>query len=64
MKIVIIYSIILKDPTNLQTKVQKHQNFEAEVEANKNRIEAIQTSGETLLAEQHYASDTIRWVRF
>lgn len=48
------------DPTNLQTKVQKHQNFEAEVEANKNRIEAIQTSGETLLAEEHYASDTIR----
>ncbi|XP_052790862.1 spectrin alpha chain-like isoform X5 [Mya arenaria] len=48
------------DPTNLQTKVQKHQNFEAEIEANKNRIEAIQTSGEQLLAEEHYASDIIR----
>ncbi|XP_060596253.1 spectrin alpha chain, non-erythrocytic 1-like isoform X2 [Ruditapes philippinarum] len=48
------------DPTNLQTKVQKHQNFEAEIEANKNRIDTIQTSGEQLLAEEHYASDTIR----
>jgi predicted RNA-binding protein YlxR (DUF448 family) len=51
---------ILQDPTNLQTKVQKHQNFEAEIEANKNRIDTIQTSGEQLLAEEHYASDTIR----
>ncbi|XP_052259701.1 spectrin alpha chain-like isoform X3 [Dreissena polymorpha] len=48
------------DPTNLQTKVQKHQNFEAEVEANKGRIGAIQTSGEQLLKEEHYASETIR----
>ncbi|KAJ8300491.1 hypothetical protein KUTeg_022010 [Tegillarca granosa] len=48
------------DPTNLQTKVQKHLNFEAEVEANKNRIETIQQTGEQLIEENHYASETIR----
>ncbi|KAL3872184.1 hypothetical protein ACJMK2_040130 [Sinanodonta woodiana] len=48
------------DPTNLQTKLQKHQNFEAEVEANKNRIEAIQQAGQQLLDEEHYASPTIQ----
>lgn len=48
------------DPTNLQTKVQKHQNFEAELDANKNRIETIQQTGEQLIEEKHYASETIR----
>ncbi|XP_062606729.1 spectrin alpha chain-like isoform X6 [Saccostrea cucullata] len=48
------------DPTNLQTKVQKHQNFEAELEANRNRIETIQQTGEQLIEEKHYASETIR----
>lgn len=49
-----------QDPTNLQTKVQKHQNFEAELDANKNRIETIQQTGEQLIEEKHYASETIR----
>ncbi|XP_021352010.1 spectrin alpha chain-like [Mizuhopecten yessoensis] len=48
------------DPTNLQTKVQKHQNFEAELDANKNRIEAIHQTGEQLIEEEHYASENIR----
>lgn len=48
------------DPTNLQTKVQKHQNFEAELEANKNRIETIQQTGEQLISENHYASEEIQ----
>ncbi|KAK3088368.1 hypothetical protein FSP39_018301 [Pinctada imbricata] len=48
------------DPTNLQTKVQKHQNFEAELQANKNRIENVERTAEQLIAEDHYASDTIR----
>ncbi|CAG2257396.1 SPTA [Mytilus edulis] len=48
------------DPTNLQTKVQKHQNFEAELEANKNRIETIEQTGGQLISENHYASEEIR----
>ena len=48
------------DPTNLQTKVQKHQNFEQELDANKNRIETIQQTGEQLICENHYASEEIR----
>lgn len=47
------------DPTNLQTKVQKHQNFEAELDANKNRIESIQQTGDQLISENHYASEQI-----
>ncbi|XP_060065678.1 spectrin alpha chain-like isoform X1 [Ylistrum balloti] len=48
------------DPTNLQTKVQKHQNFEAELDANKNRIETIHQTGEQLIEEEHYASENIK----
>ncbi|KAL8606296.1 hypothetical protein ACOMHN_024191 [Nucella lapillus] len=48
------------DPTNLQTKLQKHQNFEAEVEANRGRIETIRSSGNELIESEHYAKDTIR----
>lgn len=49
-----------KDPTNLQTKVQKHQNFEAELDANKSRIDSIKETGEELIKEDHFASETIR----
>ncbi|XP_052834596.1 spectrin alpha chain isoform X3 [Octopus bimaculoides] len=49
-----------KDPTNLQTKVQKHQNFEAELEANKSRIDSIKETGEELIKEEHFASESIR----
>ncbi|KAL3315949.1 Spectrin alpha chain, non-erythrocytic 1 [Cichlidogyrus casuarinus] len=48
-----------KDPTNLQTKVQKHQNFEAEIQANQPRIEEIKTAGKGLLASNHYKADDI-----
>lgn len=47
------------DPTNLNGKVQKHQNFEQELNANKSRIEDITTTGQELIEKQHYASDTI-----
>ena len=30
-----------KDPTNLKGKLQKHQGFEAELSANKGRVEAV-----------------------
>ena len=46
----------------MQTKVQKHQNFEAELEANKNRIESITQTAQQLIDEDHYASETIQYV--
>ena len=47
------------DPTNLQGKVQKHQNFEAEVNANQARIESVQKTGEELIAADNYAKPQI-----
>lgn len=47
------------DPTNLNGKVQKHQNFDQELSANKSRIEEITSTGKELLDAEHYASDKI-----
>jgi spectrin alpha len=47
------------DPTNLQGKVQKHQNFEAEVAANQARVENVQRSGNKLIEEDNYNKDLI-----
>ena len=30
-----------RDPTNLQAKLQKHTAFEAELSANRNRVDAV-----------------------
>ncbi|XP_027528669.1 spectrin alpha chain, non-erythrocytic 1-like [Neopelma chrysocephalum] len=32
-----------KDPSNLQTKLQKHQTFQAEIMANKNHLDSIKS---------------------
>ena len=37
-------------------------NFEAELDANKNRIDSIKQTGEELIDNQHFASETIRSV--
>lgn len=47
------------DPTNLNGKVQKHQNFEQELSANKSRIDEILSTGQELIDSKHYASDRI-----
>lgn len=47
------------DPTNLNGKVQKHQNFEQELEANRGRIDDIISTGEALVEAKHYASERI-----
>ncbi|KAK6196167.1 hypothetical protein SNE40_001445 [Patella caerulea] len=47
------------DPTNLTTKLQKHMNFESELDANKNRISTIKTTGRELVENGHFASDAI-----
>ncbi|BHF71927.1 hypothetical protein SprV_0401498800 [Sparganum proliferum] len=49
-----------KDPTNLQTKVQKHHNFESEINANQPRIEDVKKMGTELLEANHYKSDDVR----
>ncbi|XP_023929927.1 spectrin alpha chain-like isoform X4 [Lingula anatina] len=48
------------DPTNLQNKVQKHQNFEQELAANQSRIEAVNKQGQDLIDSNHFASDITR----
>ena len=52
--------LILQDPTNLQGKIQKHQAFEAELNANQSRLDAVDTTGEQLIGDEHYASEQIR----
>ena len=42
--------------------MQKHQNFEAEVQANQARIQAVTENGEELIEADHYAKDQIRLV--
>ncbi|XP_069119024.1 LOW QUALITY PROTEIN: spectrin beta chain-like [Argopecten irradians] len=48
-----------RDPTNLQAKLQKHQAFEAEVTANRNRVDAVVEEGSGLEKEDHYAKTDI-----
>nr|CAD7266031.1 unnamed protein product [Timema shepardi] len=48
------------DPTNLNGKVQKQQNFEQELNANKSRMEEITSTGQELIEANHYASDGIQ----
>ncbi|ROL47439.1 Spectrin alpha chain, non-erythrocytic 1 [Anabarilius grahami] len=49
-----------KDPSNLQGKLQKHQAFEAEVQANAGAIVKLDDTGNLMISESHFASETIR----
>ncbi|RWS21939.1 hypothetical protein B4U80_03003, partial [Leptotrombidium deliense] len=49
-----------KDPTNLQAKIQKHQAFEAEVTAHANAIVLLDTSGNEMISQEHFATDVIK----
>ncbi|XP_077945298.1 spectrin beta chain, non-erythrocytic 5 isoform X2 [Gasterosteus aculeatus] len=40
-----------KEPTNLQAKLLKHQSFEAEIHANRSRVDALTKEAEELLSE-------------
>ena len=44
---------------NLQNKIQKHASFEAEIAANKQRLNAIKEEGENLCKKDHFASQEI-----
>ncbi|XP_067662527.1 spectrin alpha chain-like isoform X1 [Haliotis asinina] len=48
------------DPTNLNTKLQKHTNFEAELDANKNRIVTIKQTGQDLIDNKNFQSPAIK----
>ncbi|XP_023696436.2 spectrin alpha chain, non-erythrocytic 1 isoform X2 [Paramormyrops kingsleyae] len=49
-----------KDPTNLQGKLQKHQAFEAEVQANSGAIVKLDETGNLMITEGHFAFEIIR----
>lgn len=48
------------DPTNLSGKLQKHQNFDIELNANKNRIDEVCIRGQELIDSGHVRSDEIK----
>ena len=43
-----------------QGKLQKHQAFEAEVQANSGAIVKLDETGNLMISESHFASETIR----
>ncbi|KAF5308651.1 hypothetical protein FQR65_LT06112 [Abscondita terminalis] len=49
-----------RDPSNLQSKIQKHTTFEAEILANQNRLQAVIDDGRRLIDLQHFAVDEIK----
>lgn len=49
-----------RDPTNLQSKIQKHAAFESELSANRARVNGVTEEGEGLIGAGHFASMEIR----
>ncbi|XP_039432326.1 spectrin beta chain, non-erythrocytic 1 isoform X2 [Culex pipiens pallens] len=49
-----------REPSNLQSKIQKHTAFDAELGANSSRVTAIIEEGETLINAEHYASALVQ----
>ncbi|XP_034253991.1 spectrin beta chain, non-erythrocytic 1 isoform X5 [Thrips palmi] len=49
-----------RDPTNLQSKIQRHAAFESELTANRARVNGVTAEGEGLIGAGHFASMEIR----
>ena len=49
-----------RDPSNLQSKIQKHVAFELELSANRGRVGAVTVEGEALIGAGHFASMEIQ----
>ncbi|XP_043119308.1 spectrin beta chain, non-erythrocytic 5 isoform X2 [Puntigrus tetrazona] len=49
-----------RDPINLQAKLLKHQSFEAEILANRNRVQILVKEGDNMLASSHPAQGKIK----
>ena len=43
-----------------QAKIQKHQAFEAEIQAHANTLEQLDQSGGAMIQENHYAHEIIK----
>ncbi|CAB1331140.1 unnamed protein product [Coregonus sp. 'balchen'] len=53
-----------RDPINLQAKLLKHQSFEAEILANRNRVDALTKEGERMIAAGHSTPGKIKpWLK-
>lgn len=48
-----------REPSNLQSKIQKHAVFDLELNANTNRVEAVIAEGVILIDAKHFASKEI-----
>lgn len=48
-----------REPSNLQSKIQKHAAFDAELNANTNRVAAVIAEGEALIEAKHFAAKEI-----
>lgn len=49
-----------RDPSNLRSKIQKHITFDAEILANRNRIQAVADEGQYLISSGNFASEEIQ----
>ena len=49
-----------RDPSNLEVKIQQHQDFEAELQANQGRIDAVVGMGRELINAGHFAAEEIK----
>lgn len=49
-----------REPSNLQSKIQKHIAFDAELVANTTRISAVISEGEALIDAKHFAMNEIQ----
>lgn len=49
-----------RDPVNLPSKTKKHAAFEAELSANRGRVEAVLEEGDNLVSADHYAQKQIQ----
>jgi len=49
-----------RDLTNLLPKLQKHMALEAEITQNKTRLNSLNSTGNQMISDQHYATPEIR----
>ena len=58
-KLQVAHNVSYQDPSNLKDKLQKHQTFEAELLANRKRVDVVIEEGQKLVNRDHFASDDI-----
>lgn len=58
-KLQVAYDESYLDSGNLQSKLQKHLAFDAELKTNEGRLEAVNREGRRLVDDDHFAKDQI-----